>query len=118
MNTRHSYFSPETPATYHILAALAVRPLPAYAIMQQVNTDANGSIIMKMSSLSHALKRLLGRGLIELEDPEGSTPRRYRLRPGGRNVLELELKRLKHAVFIGEWSLAGRHVANLGTLEI
>ena len=119
MNSRRSYLSLETPPTYYILAALAVRPLTAYAVVQQTKVDSDGAVVMTSGSMYHALRRLVARGLIEpLED--GARPR-YHLTAGGRRVLEVEQKHHEHAAFIGHWALAGRSVANtaaISTLEI
>ena len=119
MNTRRSYLSLETPPTYYILAAVAVRPLTAYGIVQQTKVDSDSAVAMSPGSMTHALRRLVARCLIE--PLEGEARPRYYLTAGGRRVLEVEQKHHEHAAFIGHWALAGRSVANtaaFSTLEI
>lgn len=121
MNVRRSYLSLVTPPTYYILVAVAARPLTAYDIGRRVRSDSDGAVVMATGSMTHALRRLVERGLLEKLEPESPRTRpRYRLTAGGRNTLQIQQKHHEHAAFMGTWALAGRSVqaATIGTLEI
>lgn len=101
MRTTPSPFAPLTPLAYHILAALKARPLHAYAILGQVTHDSGGSVTSSTGSLTHALKYLQSRRLIEPINDEPDDKLRYRLTSLGEQAFEQELRRLKQAVTIG-----------------
>jgi DNA-binding PadR family transcriptional regulator len=95
---------PLTPAVFHILLALADGEKHGYAIMQEVDESAGGSVRMGPGTLYGSLSRMLEAGLVEeterVDEAEPSDKRRryYRLCEFGHRVLELESTRLAEAV--------------------
>jgi DNA-binding PadR family transcriptional regulator len=95
---------PLTPAVFHILLALADGEKHGYAIMQEVDASAGGSVRMGPGTLYGSLSRMLEAGLVEetesSDEAEPSDKRRryYRLCEFGHRVLELESTRLAEAV--------------------
>ena len=93
-------FLPVTPATFHILLALADGDLHGYAIMQDVAQRSDGAVRLGPGTLYGALKRLLESRLVEESgeraDPERGDERRryYRLTPLGLAVARAEARRL------------------------
>jgi DNA-binding PadR family transcriptional regulator len=88
-----------SPATFHILLALADGDLHGYAIMQDVAQRSEGAVRLGPGTLYGALKRLLAARLVEESaeraDPERDERRRYyRLTPLGLAVARAEARRL------------------------
>lgn len=94
-------YLPLTPATFHVLLALADRDRHGYAIMQEIGVRTGGQLRLGAGTLYSLLKRLLTEGLIEDLDErpaEGDERRRYyRLTPHGRAVARAEAIRLAAA---------------------
>jgi DNA-binding PadR family transcriptional regulator len=94
---------PLTPATFHILLALADAERHGYAIMQEVTTRTAGALRLGPGTLYGSLKRLVADGLVEPageREDEGDAERRryYRLTPFGRAVARAEARRLEAMV--------------------
>lgn len=94
-------FLPLTPATFHILLALADGEKHGYSIMQEVTTLSEGQVKMGPGTLYGSIKRLLANGLIT-ESAQRPTPdddderRRYYALSGlGQQVLKAEAQRLE-----------------------
>ena len=93
-------FLPVTPATFHILLALADGDLHGYAIMRDAAQRSAGAVRLGPGTLYGALKRLLEARLVEESDeradPERGDERRryYRLTPLGLAVARAEARRL------------------------
>ncbi len=87
---------PLSPATLHILLALAARELHGYAIMLEVARQSGGHYKIGPGTLYDALKKLLNDGLVdEIDAPEeGRARRKYRLTDLGNSVLAAEVSRL------------------------
>lgn len=87
---------PLSPATLHILLALAAGELHGYAIMLEVARQSGGQYKIGPGTLYDALKKLLNDGLVaELDAPEdGRARRKYRLTDFGNSVLSAEVSRL------------------------
>lgn len=87
---------PLSPAVFHILLVLAGGERHGYAMMQEVEANAQGRVKMGPGTLYGALKRMLAAGLIEACDArpelEVDDPRwrDYRLTLLGRRVLAAE----------------------------
>src|SRR5262245_17105361 len=85
-----------SPATFHVLLALAGEDLHGYAILKEVARQTDGTVSLSTGTLYGILKRLLADGLIverrsrpaAHEDDERR--RYYRLTPQGRDVAEAE----------------------------
>lgn len=92
-------FLPLTPITFHILLALAGKPLHGYGVMKEVRERTEGQIKLETGTLYAALKRLRDEGWIEAvpdeERPEDEDQRRrsYRLTNLGFGVLRAEANR-------------------------
>lgn len=97
-------FSPLTPASFHILLALAEGERHGYAIMQEITASTAGTLRLGPGTLYGTIKRLLADGLIAEagERPDaalGSERRRYyRLTDLGLRVASAEAERLERLV--------------------
>ena len=97
-------YAPLTPATFHILLALASGEKHGYAIMQEVDEHTEGRLQIAPGTLYGAIKRLLAAGWIEeldeRPDPLLDDERRryYRLTGLGRRVATAEAERLAQLV--------------------
>ena len=92
-------FLPLSPATLHVLLALAGEDLHGYGIMQEVARQSDGHYKLGPGTLYDNLQRLIEQRLIEeLGHRQGDVdPRRryYRLSSLGKNVLAAETSRLE-----------------------
>ena len=97
-------FLPLSPATLHILLALAADDLHGYAIMQEVARQSEGRYKLGPGTLYDNLQRLADQGLVretnsgKREKREDSRRRYYRLNALGRRVLSAEITRLESVV--------------------
>ena len=97
-------FLPLSPAVFHILLALVDEERHGYGIMQEAKERTDGRVHLVPGTLYGAIKRLLGRGLIEeageRPDPALDDERRryYRLTELGQRVLSAEAARLAQLV--------------------
>lgn len=92
---------PLTPATFHILLALAGGERHGYAIMREVAEQTDEAIRLGPGTLYGALNRLVDQGLIEELDERGEGDERrryYKLTRAGRALAAAESKRLATAV--------------------
>ena len=93
---------PLSPASLHILSALAGEDLHGYGIMQEVARQSEGRYKIGPGTLYDNLKKMMRQGLVEeTSGPVQATdPRRryYRLRALGRGVLAEEVKRLERVL--------------------
>jgi DNA-binding PadR family transcriptional regulator len=95
---------PLTPATYHILLALATGERHGYGIMQEIAALSQGVIRLGPGTLYSTLKRMLSDRLIEetaeRPDPALDDARRryYALTGFGRQVLAAETARYARLV--------------------
>lgn len=85
---------------FHILVALAARPLHGYAIRQEVETRTDGEVRLWPTTLYGLLADLTERGLIRETDfdagPEDDPRRRYyTLTAAGRRFVAAEAARLE-----------------------
>ena len=101
-----SRFLPLSPATLHILLALAGEDLHGYGIMQEVARQSEGRYKVGPGTLYDNLQRMLDQGLVQEVARRASNrasnddPRRryYRLSPLGRSVLSSEIAHLEGVV--------------------
>lgn len=95
-------FLPLSPATLHILLALAGEDMHGYGIMQEVSRQSDGHYKLGPGTLYDNLQRLTGQGMVQdVERRAGDDdPRRryYRLTPLGRGVLMAEVTRLEGVI--------------------
>jgi DNA-binding PadR family transcriptional regulator len=94
-------FLPLSPATLHILLALAGGDMHGYGIMQEIARQSEGRYKMGPGTLYDNLQRLtVQRMVTEVECPSQDDSRRrcYRLTPLGRGLLSAEIARLEGVV--------------------
>lgn len=95
---------PLTPATFHILLALAAGERHGYGIMQEVEALTAGRVRLGPGTLYRTLRALLAGGLIAETDerpvPEQADERRryYRLTARGHRLATAEAERLAQLV--------------------
>ena len=105
--------TPQSPATVHILLALAAEPRHGYGIMQEVLQQTDGAYKLGPATLYDTLQRLLDQGWVsEAKGPSNEDARRkyYRLSAAGASVLKAELARWESAVRTGKLRLAERRM--------
>jgi DNA-binding PadR family transcriptional regulator len=90
---------PLSHVSYHVLLAIADKPLHGYGIIKEVAERTDGRIDLEAGTLYAAIKRLGDDDLLnEVAPPKtGNTDSRrryYRLTPFGRRVLKAESQRL------------------------
>ena len=96
--------APLSPATFHVLLALAGEDLHGYAILKEVERRTGREVGLSTGTLYGILKRLLADGLIlEVRSrrggPDDDARRRYyRLTPRGREIAAVEAERLDRLV--------------------
>jgi DNA-binding PadR family transcriptional regulator len=102
MREDFSSFLPLSPATLHILLALAAEDRHGYGIMQEVARQSEGQYKLGPGTLYDNLQKLMANGLVEealRRNPEDDPRRRYyRLTSAGRGVLSAEVARLETVV--------------------
>ena len=81
-----------------ILLSLAEQPRHGYAILKSVEEMSDGRVSLSTGTLYGALRRLLENRWIErFKEEESSRGRQaYRLTARGRQILRVEVNRLKH----------------------
>jgi DNA-binding PadR family transcriptional regulator len=101
-----------SPATYHILLALATRDRHGYAIRKAVHQQSDGTVRLGPGTLYAAIRRLEDAGLIEESpwrpdaDLDDARRRYYRLTRSGRSALSAETERLQATVKLALKQLA------------
>jgi DNA-binding PadR family transcriptional regulator len=106
---RTQAFLPLTEATYWTLASLAT-PRHGYAIMQTVAAASGGEVSLGPGTLYAILAKLLEQKLIRRAGESVSRDERrkeYALTPLGRQVVELECRRLESLARAGRQILLG-----------
>lgn len=102
MKSDPARFLPLSPATLHILLALAGEDLHGYGVMQEVLRQSEGRYKLGPGTLYDNLQKLLAQRMVqETSAPSNNDdPRRryYRLSPLGRAVLSAEVSRLEGVV--------------------
>ena len=94
-------FLPLTPRAFHVMLALAPRPLHGYGLIQEVARLTDQLIVMRTGTLYLLLQRLRDQDLIEATDErppvEEDDERRqyYVMTDLGRTVLDAEVQRLR-----------------------
>jgi DNA-binding PadR family transcriptional regulator len=111
MKEDFSRFLPLSPASLHILLALATEDLHGYAIMQAAARQSDGRYKLGPGTLYDNLQRMMDQGWVQ-EVPrrvEDEDPRRryYRLTPLGRGVFSAEITRLESLIREAKLHLQG-----------
>lgn len=94
---------PLHPNWFHILVAVADRPLHGYGIMQEVEERTDGRVHLWPATLYGSIQKMEGAGLLEATDPpdgDDPHPRRkyYGLTRPGLELLAAETRRLAELV--------------------
>ena len=103
-------FQPLGDLALHVLVALGDGPLHGYAIIQDIEERSGGRSTVRSGTLYVTLHKLHEEGLVEPADaPPGVDARRryHRLTPLGRDVVRLEVERLRSLIR----AAAGRRLA-------
>jgi DNA-binding PadR family transcriptional regulator len=101
MREQAAKFLPLSPATLHILLALAGEDLHGYAIMQEISRQSEGRYKLGPGTLYDNLERLLEQGIVQegsRKSGEDSRRRYYRLSSLGRAILAAEISRLEGVI--------------------
>jgi DNA-binding PadR family transcriptional regulator len=101
-------FLPLSPATLHILLALAAEDLHGYAIMQEVARQSEGRYKLGPGTLYDNLQKLMDQAVVHETGgraKEDSRRRYYRLTSLGRGVLSAEISRLEGVIRDAKLSL-------------
>jgi DNA-binding PadR family transcriptional regulator len=95
-------YLPLSPATLHILLALAAEDRHGYGIMLEVARQSEGQYKLGPGTLYDNLQKMMNQGMVESAPRRSSDddPRRryYRLTPAGRGILSAEIVRLESVV--------------------
>jgi len=91
---------PLTPAVFYILLALLTEKRHGYDIMNQVEADSEGKIVMGPGTLYGSIDRMMDDGLVEKAPHQERDSRRiyYQITPKGRDLFNVEIARLSSAV--------------------
>ena len=87
-----------TEAVYYILLSL-IKPLHGYGIMQNVEQLSNGRVKLAAGTLYGAINTLLEKGwIVALSEEKGSRKKEYIITDMGKEMLRLEMVRLKELI--------------------
>lgn len=87
-----------TEAVYYILLSLT-QPLHGYGIMQNVEQLSNGRVKLAAGTLYGAINTLLEKGwIVALSEEIGSRKKEYLITEQGKEMLRLEIARLKELI--------------------
>jgi DNA-binding PadR family transcriptional regulator len=97
---------PLTETTFYVMLSL-LQPAHGYAIMQKVESLSGQKVKIAAGTLYGALENLSRQKLIQEMPSEDRRRRVYLLTDKGRNLLNLEIERLKHLVAVADHLVAG-----------
>lgn len=92
-------FLPLTETTFYIMLSL-VKPSHGYAVMQNVEALSGNKVKIAAGTLYGAVENLMKQRLIQSVETEDKRRKVYVLTEEGRDVLKLEIARMKHLVDI------------------
>ena len=102
MESSTTSFLPLSPASLHILLALAGEERHGYHIMQEISKHSQGQYKIGPGTLYDNLQKMMKQGLVEESrragPDEDSRRRYYRLTCLGRSVLGAEVNRLEDVI--------------------
>jgi len=111
-NSQAESLLPLTHLTYHVLLALAGKPLHGYGMIVEIEQRTAGAMQVEAGTLYAAIKRMVTDGLIEPAPGENDGRRRnYRLTTFGSEVLAAESERLARLIDVAR----EKHVLPQGT---
>lgn len=94
---------PLTETTFYILLAL-LEPAHGYLIMQKVEDLSNGNVRLAAGTLYGAIENLMKLKFITPVPSDDARRKVYRITEKGREILKLDLERIKHMAIITEKS--------------
>lgn len=96
-----------TEAVYYILLSLT-KPLHGYGIIQNAEKLSGGRVRLAAGTLYGAINSLIEKGWIEaLPEDKSSRKKEYLITQTGREILIIEIERLKELLRNGEEILGG-----------
>lgn len=95
---------PLTETTFYILLAL-LEPAHGYLIMQKVEDLSNGEVRLAAGTLYGAIENLMKLKFIRPVPSDDKRRKVYQITEKGREILILDLERIKHMAKITEKSL-------------
>lgn len=95
---------PLTETVYYILLSL-LEPAHGYVILQKVEELSNGQVRMAAGTLYGAIENLLKLKFIQPVASEDSRRKVYLITEKGKEILRLDLERMKHMIQITEEAL-------------
>lgn len=95
---------PLTETTFYILLAL-LEPAHGYLIMQKVEELSDGHVRIAAGTLYGALENLIKQKFIVLVPTKDKRRKVYKITDKGREILELDLERIKHMAKVTEEAL-------------
>lgn len=95
---------PLTETTYYILLAL-LEPAHGYLIMQKIEELSHGQVKIAAGTLYGAIENLIKLKFIKPVPSEDKRRKVYLITDNGREILRLDLERMKHIVKITEKAL-------------
>lgn len=95
---------PLSEINFYILLVLA-EPAHGYRIMQRVEELSDGQVRIAAGTLYGAIENLLKLRLIEPLESDDSRRKVYGLTPAGRELLRMDVERMKHMVAQAEMIL-------------
>lgn len=96
---------PLTESYFYILLCLYHTPMHGYGIMQKTAELSQGNVKIGSGTMYGATENMMKKGWIRetfSDNPEDKRKRLYELTDSGRDILEQEIRRLKHLVEISE----------------
>lgn len=94
-------FLPLTETTFYIMLSL-IKPSHGYAIMQNVELLSENKVKVAAGTLYGAIENLLKQKLIKSVKSEDKRRKVYVLTDEGKEVLKLEIIRIKHLINISQ----------------
>ncbi|CDM70073.1 Transcriptional regulator PadR family protein [Clostridium bornimense] len=95
---------PLTETTFYILLAL-LEPAHGYLIMQKVEELSDGHVRIAAGTLYGALENLIKQKFIVLVPTNDKRRKVYKITDKGREILKLDLDRIKHMAEVTEEAL-------------
>ena len=94
-------FLPLTETTFYIMLSL-IKPSHGYAIMQNVEQLSQNKVKVAAGTLYGAVENLIKQTLIKSVENEDKRRKVYVLTTEGKDVLKLEIERMKHLINISQ----------------
>ncbi|AOT70627.1 PadR family transcriptional regulator [Geosporobacter ferrireducens] len=98
---------PLTETVYYILLSL-LEPAHGYLIIQRIEELSNGDVRMAAGTLYGAIENLLKLKYIQPVKSEDSRRKVYSITEEGKEILRLDMERMKHMIAVTESQFHGR----------